>query len=468
MLPPKGGPNRARAMSTLETMAHARVVDPEVGPLLDELAEDDSLDEWQRASVRIFKHDYDKATRVPADLVRALSQARGDAYQSWAEAKPKADFEMLRPHLEKLIVLRKEEADAVGWQEERYDALLDDFEPFMLTSEVAQMFDDLGSKLKPVAEAILEKVGPEHELLSKEYDDETQERFCHWLIEQIGFDTQGGRTDRSPHPFTAGIAPGDVRQTIRMEPSNIFASVYAAMHETGHALYEQGIPAELRDLPVGTAPSLGMHESQSRTWENQVGRSREFTSFMLPHIKEYFPTQFEGVSPDDFYEAANHPHRSLIRVYADEVTYNLHLVMRFQMELGLFRDELDVADLPAVWNDKSEEHLGIRPNDDGEGVLQDMHWATGAIGYFPTYTLGTLYAAAFFEKAQAALPSLPEDLRNGDGSKLLAWLNENIFSKAYLKPGKELGEDVLGGPLTVDPFINYLKAKYGELYDISF
>jgi carboxypeptidase Taq len=468
MLPSRGGAGRARAMSTLETMAHARMVDPEIGDLLAELAEDDSLDEWQRASVRIFKHDYDKATRVPPDLVGALAQARGDAYQAWTEARPKADFEMLEPHLEKLISLRKQEADAVGWEEERYDALLDDFEPFMRTSEVARMFDDLSAQLKPVAETILDQVGPRQRFLTEAYDEETQERFCHWLIAQIGFDMEAGRVDTSPHPFTAGIAPGDVRQTIRMERDNVFASIYAAMHETGHALYEQGIPDELRDLPVGRAPSLGVHESQSRMWENHVGRSREFTRFMLPHLKEYFPSQLGSVSPDEFYEGANRPERSLIRVYADEVTYNLHLVLRFQMELALFRDELQVADLPGVWNEKSQEHIGIRANDDGDGVLQDMHWSIGALGYFPTYTLGTLYAAAFYEKASADLGGLSTDLARGDGSRLHAWLNEHIFQKAFIKPGKELGEDVLGKPLTVTPFIDHLKTKYADIYDVSF
>jgi carboxypeptidase Taq len=455
-------------MSTLETMAHARLVDPEIGPLLEELGSDDSLDEWQRASVRIFKHDYEKATRVPADLVRALAQARGDAYGAWTEARPKADFEILRPHLEKLIALRKEEADAIGWEEERYDALLDDFEPFMRTSEVEQMFDELGAELKPVAEAILDEVGPRPDFLGSTYDEATQERFCHWLIGQVGFDTEAGRIDTSPHPFTAGIGAGDVRQTIRMEPKNVFASIYAALHENGHALYEQGVPEELRDVPVGRAPSLGMHESQSRMWENHVGRSREFTSFMLPHLREHFPQQLADVSEEEFYEGANHPERSLIRVYADEVTYNLHLVLRLQMELAIFRDELTVAELPQVWNEKSEEHLGVRPNDDGDGVLQDMHWAIGALGYFPTYTLGTLYAAALYEKAEADIGGLSDDLTRGDGSRLHAWLNDNIYKKAYLKPAKELGEEVLGGPLTVSPFIDYLKKKYGDLYNVKF
>lgn len=455
-------------MSTLETMAHDLLVKPEVGELLNDLSEDASLDDLQQASVRIFKHEHDKSTKVPADLVRALAEARGNAYQAWAEARPKADFEMLRPHIEELISLRKQEADAVGWEDERYDALLDDFEPAMKTSEVAQMFDDLVVQLKPVAETILDAVGDEPSFLHENYEGTAQEEFCSWLVKQVGFDMESGRLDTSPHPFTAGVGAGDVRQTIRTEPKGIFGSVYAALHETGHALYEQGIPPELLDLPVGRAPSLGMHESQSRMWENHVGRSREFTSFMLPKLQECFPEQLSGVSPDEFYEGANHPKRSLIRVYADEVTYNLHLVLRFQIELALFRDELEVKDLPEVWDQKSEEHIGIRPNDNGDGVLQDMHWSIGAIGYFPTYTLGTLYAAAFYEKAEGELEGLSSDLNRGDGSRLHAWLNDNIYKEAYIRPAKELGEKILGRPLTVQPFVDYLKKKYGELYQVTF
>ena len=467
MMPPKGGPARARAMSTLESLTHSKMVDQEMGDLLDELAVDTSLDEYQSASVRIMKRDYDKATKVPEDLVREMAEARGNAYQAWVVARPKADFDTLRPHLEKLISLRKQEADAVGWEKERYDALLDDFEPEMTTEEVAQMFDDLVTELKPVAEAVLDAAGPEPQFLSGTYDVDAQERFSQWLIKLIGFDTEGGRLDSSPHPFTSGLAAGDVRQTTRMDPGELMFSIYATLHETGHALYEQGIPERLLDLPVGRTPSLGMHESQSRMWENQVGRSRPFTGFLLPHLQAHFP-QLKNVSAEELYEGANHPKRSLIRVAADELTYNLHVVLRFQIELALFRGEVEVADLPALWNDKTEEHLGIRPEHDGEGVLQDMHWSIGALGYFPTYTLGTLYSAAFFEKADRDLGGLADDLAAGDGSRLHGWLNDNIYSQAYLFPAKVLGERVLGEPLTVKPFIDYVKNKYGDLYNVTF
>ena len=467
LMPPKGGPARARASATLESMAHDEMTAPEVGELLDELAGDESLEQWQAATVRIMKRDYDKAMKVPPELVHELAEVRGHAYQAWTQARPADDFDTLRPYLEKLIDLRKQEADAVGWEGERYDALLDDFEPGMTTADVSKMFSDLAAGLKPLAEEILEAAGHKPAFLDATYEVEQQTKFSEWLVEQLGFDYEGGRLDTSPHPFTTGLAPGDVRQTTRHEPNQLMMSIYGSIHETGHALYEQGMPEQYQGLPVGHPPSLGLHESQSRMWENQVGRSRGFTAFMLPHLKDLFPSELGNVSPDEFYVGANFPKRSLIRVSADEVTYNLHLIMRFELELAMFRDELDVADLPDAWKAKSEEHVGIRPPNDADGVLQDMHWSIGVQGYFPTYTLGTLYSAAFFKKAEEELGPLHEDFARGDGSGLHQWLRDNVYVHAYLYPAKEIGEKILGGPLTVEPFLDYLRTKYGEIFELS-
>jgi carboxypeptidase Taq len=288
--------------------------------------------------------------------------------------------------------------------------------------------------------------------------------FSHWLVRQLGFDTDAGRLDVSPHPFTSGVGRADIRQTTRTIPDELMASIYATAHETGHALYEQGLPEELLDLPVGTFPSLGLHESQSRLWENQVGRGRSFTTFMLPHLKEMFPAQLGDVTPAEFYRGVNDVRRTLIRVHADEVTYNLHLALRLEIELALFRDELEVADLPDAWDDAMEKHVGIRPPDAANGVLQDMHWSIGALGYFPTYTIGTLYAAAFFATAEQELGGLEDDLAKGEAGRLLQWLRDNIHSKAYLYPAKELARQVLGSELSVEPFLRYLRQKYSELY----
>jgi carboxypeptidase Taq len=467
LMPPQGAAARARSMASLESIVHQRLVSPEMGELLDELLTDDSLDQDQAASVRILKRDFDRATKVPPALVHELAELKGVAYQAWTEARPRSDFSLFRPHLEKMIRLKKEEADAIGWESERYDALLDEFEPKMTTREVEAMFTELVEGLRPLLEKIVAVSTPRPDFLSETYEPGVQEAFCQWLVGALNFDTGSGRLDTSPHPFTITIGAGDVRQTTRADENDLMMSIFAAIHETGHALYEQGIPPELLDLPVGRTPSLGMHESQSRMWENFVGRSRPFTEFILPHLKERFPAQLGMLSPDDFYRAANHVEPSMIRVTSDEITYNLHVMLRFELELAMFREELDVADLPNAWDAAMEKHLGIRPDSDANGVLQDMHWSNGIQGYFPTYTLGTIYSAAFFAKAKQDLGDLDDEVRQGDTSRLLGWLRENIHSKAYRYPAKELAEQVIGGPVSAKPLLEHLRVKYSELYNLT-
>ena len=464
MMPPQGGAARARAQATLEAIAHDRLTDPEVGELLDELAGEDGLELDQRASVRILKRDYDKATRVPKDLVRAIAEAQGRSYQAWTEARPANDFSILEPELGRLIDLKRQEADALGWEGERYDALLDIFEPGMTAKEVTAMFDELVSGLQPIIDTALEAAGEPPAWLFSTFDERGQVDFCNWLVEKLGFEGAAGRLDLSPHPFTIQIAHGDVRQTTRTESKGFLSSIYAAIHETGHALYEQGLPAEMSDLPVGSTPSLGMHESQSRLWENHVGRSRAFTGFLLPHLKERWREDLGMITPDDFYSAVNHPRRTLIRVTADELTYNLHVVMRFELELAMFRGDLEVAELPGAWDEASEKRIGIRSDSVADGVLQDMHWATGALGYFPTYTLGTIYAAAFWRAARAQLGDLDEELAKGETARLLAWLREKVHSQGYRYEARDLAERITGAPVTAEPLLDYLRSKYTALY----
>jgi carboxypeptidase Taq len=466
VMPHKGAGGRARVLATLESLAHRRLVDPAVGDLLEELSDAD-LDVDRAAHVRVLKREYDKAAKIPSDLVRALAESTGLAYHAWTQAKPASDFDMLQPHLEKLLALKKEEADAIGWRDERYDALLDGYEPDVTTQEIETMFTGLVAGLRPIAEKILDAAGDKPAFLIGEYDQAVQREFCRWLVAQLGFDTAGGRVDESPHPFTTRIAAGDVRQTTRTDRQTILPSVYAALHETGHAIYEQKIPEELASLPAGSVPSLGMHESQSRLWENQLGRSRVFTDWLLPHLKDRFPRELGTVTPDEFHRGVNHVERGFIRVEADEVTYNLHIVFRFELELALFRDELEVAHLPDAWNDAIERHLGIRPKDDATGVLQDMHWSTGAFGYFPTYTLGTLYAAAFFDRAQADIDGLKDHIRAGDMKPLLEWLQSSIHRHAYRYPAKELAQRILRAPVSAAPFLDHLRVKYADIYRVG-
>lgn len=468
MMPPPAGAGRARASATLQAIAHSRITDPELGALLEQAAEDPSLSEDQAASVELLKRDRDKATKVPESLVRELAERETLSFQAWAEARPANDFMLLEPHLTRVVELKKEVADAIGWEAERYDALIDDFEPAMTTAEVETLFEDLVPTLKPVADLILDSAGERPAFLSATYEVDRQENFCVWLVQTLGFDLSTGRFDVSPHPFTIHIGGSDVRQTTRYEPQALLMGVRASVHETGHALLEQGIPKELIGLPVGDIRSLGLHESQSRIWENQVGGSKPFLDFLLPHLKDRFPEELGSLSPDEFYRGFNHPRRSLIRVASDETTYNLHIALRFELELALFRDELAVSDLPDAFDAAMEKYVGIRPDSQSDGVLQDMHWAVGAFGYFPTYTLGTLYAAALFDKAQEELGDLSAEFRAGDSSRLLQWLRDKIHSHAGRRPGKAIAEDAIGGRLTPEPFIAHLKRKYGELYDLTF
>ncbi|MGI8790906.1 MAG: carboxypeptidase M32 [Actinomycetota bacterium] len=463
MMPPAGGAARARAQATLQATAHARFVDPEMGALIDGLSEE-SLSNEQEANLRLLRREYDKAVRVPQELVRELAEVSGRAYQAWTEARPAADFSVLEPHMVRLLELKKREAEALGYEKEPYDALLDQYEPGMTTAEVESMFQGLLRGLKPLVDEVLDNVGDPPGWLGERYDPDRQMAFCQWLVSQLNFDVSEGRLDISPHPFTIHIGPGDVRQTTRPDPDNLMMSVYAAVHETGHALYEQGLPREWADLPIGSPPSLGMHESQSRLWENQVARSRPFTDFLLPQLKERFPEEIGMVSPDEFYRGVNHPQRTLIRVTADELTYNLHVSFRFELELALFRGELSVPDLPGAWDDMMSEHLGLRPDSVADGVLQDMHWSTGSFGYFPTYTLGTIYSAVLFAQATAQLPGLKAELRSGVTDSLLDWLRENVHSLGYQHDAKDLIERVGGGPITPEPLLDYLRAKYSELY----
>jgi carboxypeptidase Taq len=467
LMPPKGGEVRATAVGTMAKLAHERLTDPELGDLIDELSNDTSLDAKQAASVRILKRERDKATKVPTDLVTALKESEMRGYQAWTDARPASDFSKFEPFMAETVNLKKQEADALGWVDERYDACLDNFEPMMTAREVETLFTDLIDGLQPLAAAILDATGPKPAFLADTYEAQKQIDFCNALVDRMGFDRAGGRLDFSPHPFTITIGHGDVRQTLRVEENDLMMSIYAAIHETGHALYDQGFPDDMAGLPVADAPSMGMHESQSRLWENHIGRGRAYSEHLLPGLKDLFGHQLGSVDPDEFYRGINHPERSLIRIKADEVTYNLHIALRFELELALFRDELSVADLPDAWDAAMEKHLGIRPENHGEGVLQDMHWADGYFGYFPTYSLGTLYAAAFYEKLVADTGGVDDDLRKGDTSKVLQWLRDNVHSQAYLYPAKELAKNILGKDLTAQPFLDHIKTKYSEIYSLS-
>lgn len=464
MMPPGGAASRSRVIATLEGLTHDRLTDPKLGELLTEL-ESQELDEERSASVRVLRRHYDKATKVPGALVKEIAEVTSTGFHAWHEAKEAADFSVFEPHLKKIVALKKEYADAIGYKTERYEALFDDYEPDMPPADAERIFDELARGLAPIFEQVAERAGPRPRWMHRDFDNTKRVEFCAWLAQHVGYDTKDGRLDTSPHPFTIPVGLHDTRQTVQRSSVPVAEAILTTLHETGHALYDLGLPQS--DLPINDTPSMGIHESQSRLWENHVGRSAEFCEFVLPHLQERFP-ELAGLSPDEFHRGINRPERSLIRVEADELTYPLHIIVRFQLELALFRDEIDVSDLRDAWDAGYDKRVGIRPSNDAEGILQDMHWSIGFLGYFPTYTLGTLYAAAFYAKAQEELGDLSDELRKGETGRLLEWLRVNIHSKGYLKPATELARDVLGTDLSVEPFLNHVRSRYSQLYDLSF
>jgi carboxypeptidase Taq len=468
MMPPKGAALRPHQRTTIATIAHERLVDEQLGELIDELDSlNGELDEVQRACVRNARRERDRAVSLGRDLVRQLSLAAAQGYEIWQKARPARDFELFRPALERIVKLKQEQADAIGHGGERYDALLDRYEPGMRVERLEPLLNALRDDLVPFAHAIFERPAPEHGFLSRSFPEQGQWDFTMRVLGDLGFDLQAGRQDRSAHPFTGGPGPLDVRLTTRFLPGDPRSSIMATIHEAGHGLYEQGLAVDrlLRTF-AGQAASLGMHESQSRLWENQVGRSRPFWEHYYPVFQQHFPGTLDDVTATDMWRAVNLVQPSLIRVEADEVTYNLHILLRFELELALLRDDLAVADLPAAWNDGMQRFLGIVPPHDGDGVLQDIHWSGGSIGYFPTYTLGNLYAAQLYEAMESDLGPLDGAIGAGEFGSILAWLRQKIHTQGHVRDAEEIARAATGKSLEHTTLMAYLRRKYGELYGV--
>ncbi len=469
-LPPAGGEYRAEQMSYLAGLIHQKQTAPEVGEWLTELAESELAADPHGdtgADIVNLKRDYDRKTKLPQALVEELAKLSVLGQQLWVEARKANDFGRFRPLLERTIELKRQEAAAIGYDDQPYDALLDEFEPGAKTTEVAQALNGLRTQLVPLVAAIAASPRrPNMQALQGRYPIDKQEEFGRRCASAIGFNFQQGRLDTTNHPFCAGMGPCDVRLTTRYDEESLAGSLFSTLHEAGHGIYDQGLREERYGLPTGEAVSLGIHESQSRMWENLVGRSRAFWEFFYPIAQQTFPEALGGVSPDDFYFAINDVRPSLIRTESDEVTYNLHILIRFELELALINDELKVVDLPEAWHAKYREYLGIQSPTDADGVLQDVHWSSGAFGYFPTYSLGNLYAAQFFEKAQQDLGDLPAMFARGEFQPLREWLRTNIHSQGRRYPAAELGRRVTGTPLSHDALMRHLRGKFAPLYDL--
>jgi carboxypeptidase Taq len=467
-LPAKAGPARAHQLSTLQGLHHERLVHPRLGEALAKAATQDDLSEDERAMVRVLSREREREVRVPSALVKALSEAQSRALHAWREARKEKSFALFQPALGRLLELRREQADAYGHGGERYDALLEGYEPGMRVERLTPVLAALREQLIPmVGRLAAARRGVPRLFDGRRYDRDAQWAFTVRLLKDIGFDLEAGRQDVSIHPFTGGTHPLDVRLTTHLDESNPLSAIFSTIHEAGHGLYEQGFALEHFRTPLAAAPSMGLHESQSRLWENIVGRSRPFWEHYFPGLRAAFPDALAGVDVEGFHAAVNEVSPSLIRIESDEVTYNLHIALRYELELLLVRDELPLADLPAAWNARMEKYLGIVPPDDTRGVLQDIHWAWGELGYFPTYSLGNLYAASLYRAAERALPDLQGHLRRGELLPLRDWLRANIHSQGFRLPAEELVRGVTGKGLTDADFLAYLREKYGALYGVT-
>lgn len=470
-LPPAAGQYRAEQVTHLAGLAHKKWTSPRLGEwlavLMDSpLAADKHSDTG--AVIHRLKRDYDKKTKLPQALVEELARLSVLGQQVWSEARQENDFAKFRPLLEKTVELKKQEATALGYDDSPYDPLLDDYEPDAKTAEVARVLEGLRQELVPLVQRIQDSDRrPNRELLARPCPRAAQESFSRAMAESVGFDFSAGRLDVSVHPFCCELGPYDTRITTRYESHSFIGATFSVLHEAGHGIYEQGLPTEQFGLPTGQAISLGIHESQSRLWENQVGRSRPFWEHFYPAAQEAFSEALAGVPLDEFFFAINEVRPSLIRVEADEVTYNLHILIRFELEVALLADQLAVADLPAAWNEKYRAYLGIDPPNDTQGVLQDVHWGAGLIGYFPTYSLGNLYGAQFFDQARLELGGLDGQFRRGEFAPLREWLRTNIYQHGRRYGAGELVERVTGKPLTHDALVRHLREKFEPLYALS-
>jgi len=479
LMPDAAGPYRAEQMTLLAGMIHDRQTEPRLGEWLAELAggalaRDPSSETG--ATIRHLRRQYEKKIKLPKSLVEELTRTSVLGQQAWQHARPNDDFKGFAPLLEKTIRLKREQAEALGYAETRYDALLDDFEPGELTSNVARVLGGLRDELVPlVAEILAGGRKPDVAVLGRGYPVAAQEAFGRAVASQIGFDFGRGRLDVTAHPFCSAMGPHDCRITTRYDERFFNSAFFGTLHEAGHGIYEQGLPADWFGLPLGEAVSMGIHESQSRLWENFVGRSLPFWRHFYPAAQRAFPLALGNVPLDDFYFAVNDVRASLIRVEADEATYNLHILIRFELEQELIADRLQVADLPAAWNEKYQSYLGIKPPSDADGVLQDIHWSAGLFGYFATYSLGNLYAAQFFAQAGSDLggaagsleSGLPQQFARGEFAPLRAWLLDKIHRQGQRYTAAKLVRNVTGRPLEHAPLIAHLRGKFGPLYGLA-
>jgi carboxypeptidase Taq len=469
-MPPAGAPARARQLATLEQLAHEKLTDPAIGRLLEDLRPYEErlpYDSDEAALIRVARRDHERALKIPPAFVAQLASHQAASYDAWSRARPADDFAAMRPILEKTLDLSRQLAGFFPGYDHIADPLIDLADHGMKAADVRSLFAELREQLLPIVQAISARESADDSCLRQCFAEDRQIEFGEAAITHFGYDFARGRQDKTLHPYCITFSLDDVRITTRVDERDLGGALFSTLHEAGHALYEQGIRTDFEGTPLAHGTSAGIHESQSRLWENLVGRSRAFWEFFYPRLQAVFPDQLGSVSLDTFYRAINKVERSLIRTEADEVTYNLHVITRFELELDLLEGRLAVRDLPEAWRERYRTNLGVVPEDDRDGVLQDVHWYGSMIGgVFQGYTLGNIMSAQFFDAALRAHPEIPAEVAQGQFGKLHGWLMQNIYQHGSAYTASEIVERATGGPLRIEPYIHYLRTKFGELYKL--
>ncbi|WP_423737484.1 carboxypeptidase M32 [Chitinophaga caseinilytica] len=466
-LPEKGAEFRGRQITTLSTISHELSTSPALGDLLQELKSRQDLDDVQRRNVELSAEDFEKQRKYPGSFVAELSTASNAAYHAWIKSRKEKDFSVFEPLLAKMVELKKKEADILGYTGHPYDALLNEYEKGADVAMLDAIFRDVRQSLHPLLQQIALQTPPDKKFLNRLYPKDQQWQFGIDILKAMGYDFGAGRQDVSEHPFTTSFNPLDVRVTTRIDEQDLGNMTWSCIHEGGHALYEQGLPVEQYGLPCGEAASLGIHESQSRLWENNVGRSLIFWQKHYGHLQGLFRANLQAVPIMDFYKAINQVQPSLIRTEADELTYHFHIMIRYEIEKGLIGGDLQTKDLRDIWNQYYLDFLNVKVTDDMHGVLQDIHWSHGAFGYFPTYSLGSFYAAQFFSAARKQITGLDSAIADGRYNGLLLWLRDNIHRHGRYYTSNELCEKVTGEKLNFKHFMAYAQEKYGKMYNLG-
>ena len=470
-MPPGGVQGRAEQLATLLRLSHVMFTGADVGRLLDALEDELSsapFDSDEASIVRVTRRDYDQARKLPPDLVAEIARAGSVARPVWEKARRDEDFNLFAPYLAKNVELNRRIADALGYRDRPYDALIDRSEPGMTTKQLTAIFAELKEAIVPLVAGIARNADAvDDSVLYRGFDPDLQVSYALDVVKRLGYDLERGRQDISTHPFSTGFGPGDVRITTRVSRDFFNECLFGSIHESGHAMYNQGMSAEIDRTPLWDGASPGVHESQSRLWENLVGRSLPFWRHFYPSLRKAFPQPLTGVDEEAFYRAVNRSHPSFIRVEADEVTYNLHVLLRFELEIELLEGKLEVKDVPEAWNARFKSYVGLDVPNDREGALQDIHWSFVSFGIFPGYTIGNLVSAQLMEKIRADIPDLDAQVEKGQFAALLGWLRKNVHRHGRKFTPDELLERATGKPLTAAPWIAYVRKKFGALYGLQ-